>query len=98
MGRTRISGPFRDAGVLIGIKTHLPIIEDHVEVIGLEGWLVQLSVKLAIRGKGVKFKIFGVYAPPAGSHIACREQLFNWIATQKGDQWMIISDLNQNID
>lgn len=51
------------AGVLIGIKRHIPIVIDHKEIPSMEGRVVAMTVKMVIKNKGIKFKVIGMYAP-----------------------------------
>jgi exonuclease III len=102
-GRTRKAGPFLDSGVLIGVNRHLPIVEDHKEVEGFEGRMVQMTIKIGIRGKGTKFKLIGVYIPRiTGSYADKENQLFthrlgNWLSSTHSN-WLMAGDFNFCLD
>jgi exonuclease III len=94
----------KHAGVLVGIRSHLPITLDHEEIEGLEGRVVAVTVKVAIRNKGVKFKIIGIYAPARSWGFLDRAEtegqtefygkLGRWIANQEERHWIMAGDMN----
>ena len=55
----------RNFGVLIGVRKHLSIKQEHDDddLEDLKGCICHLTAKLFIRGRDVKFKIIDLYTP-----------------------------------
>jgi hypothetical protein len=51
----------------MGVRKDLAIMEENYCVEGLDNHLLQISVKYTIRGKEIRFKILGIYAPIVGA-------------------------------
>lgn len=86
------------------MKRHLPIVEDHKEVEGFEGRMVQMTIKIGIRGKGTKFKLIGIYIPPfTGNSVDNENMLFahrlgNWLSSTQANNWLMAGDFNICLD
>jgi exonuclease III len=96
-------GRLRNGGIVIGVKRHLPIIQEHVEVPGMDGRLLHITIKTVIRGKGTRIKVIGIYAPPCASESAAAGDFFqairSWMDTlpTKDSEWIIAGNLNLSL-
>jgi len=92
-------GLSRNAGLLLGIKKDIPIIQEHQDIEGLNGRLLHVSVKVQIKNKGARFKIIGAYSPCHGSYASQVEflaKLKDWLQNVKED-WILAGDMNLTV-
>jgi exonuclease III/cell division protein FtsB len=96
-------GRLRNGGIVMGIKKHLPITQEHTDIPGMDGRLLHLTIKTIIRGKGTRIKVIGVYAPPCASESAAAADFFQTMRTwmdslpAKDSDWIIAGDLNLSL-
>jgi exonuclease III len=90
--------------IFMGVKKHLPIIQEHSEIDGLNGRPLHVTVKTLLRGKGRNIKIIGIYAPPRSSQALYDrthgdnrhfyEKLTTWMTSNKEKDWIMAGDFN----
>jgi exonuclease III len=93
-------GRSRNGGIVIGIKQHLPIVQEHTDVPGTDGRLLHITIKTLIRGKGIWIKVIGIYAPPRLTNYTAAEDFLGKVRTWmdsipvKDREWIVAGDLN----
>jgi hypothetical protein len=93
-------GRSRNGGIVIGIKSHLPIVQEHTDIPGIDGRLLHVTIKTVVRGKGVRIKVIGIYAPPYLTDSTQAEDFLgkvrSWMDTipTKDREWIMAGDLN----
>jgi hypothetical protein len=93
----------RNGRIVIGVKRHLPIIQEHTDVPGIDGQLLHITIKTVIRGKWTRIKVMGIYAPPCASESAAATDFFqairSWMDTfpTKDGEWIMAGDLNLSL-